>query len=156
MNVSELLEELATVLENDSILIDKSTNLFGERHNVFLGYNLQTPPDKSQMPAIVIDSVQKRMVSEGRSTFIIVLGVLNADETITSSGNKIVCNGFLSNEKFREEICKAILRNQKKFKAKLAFSDGGTFHNLVFPVFSSTIYTNFEYMIPSNRLEDYL
>lgn len=156
MKTYELIDTLQDHLATDTELVNKSVEVFSKVHKVYSSGNLQTPPENDNMPAIVIDSLQKRNISAGKSSYTIMIAILNYNETINIDGNKISSVGWKQNEILREETCKAILRGVNKFKAKVTFVDGGTFPNSVFPVFSSTIQINFEYMIPNNRIYDYL
>jgi hypothetical protein len=155
MNTVKAIEAIASILTTDTQYLAACNMLFAKAPKVFIGTNTQDPISKESMPAVVIDGVVSRLVDGCKSSFRILLGFLNASEIETTVGNIITLKGFIDNETFKEETCRAIIRHQQKLKAKISFSDGETFTNLVFPVFSCKIIVNFEYTIPGNRIEDY-
>lgn len=149
METKIILEKIAEIFNTDATFISATNS-----PKIFVGYNLQTPPKKDDMPAVILDSVKKRSVIGFIGSCEIILGFLNYSEQIETIGKITTYKGFIDSEILREEATKALLRNQNKLKAKISFSEGETYTNLVFPIFSAKINVKLEYNIPANRLID--
>lgn len=154
MQVNEVLEKIRDFLADDNQIKAWCQAQYNKDQTVWLGTNINMPPDSYSMPAIVIDSVFERSQFGTRSSFKVLIGLLLNDDRKNSQLGKVTFLGFLNCEKFREEVQKSILRAQKTLKAKIEFSDGGTFTNAVFPIWSGKMAVYVEYLVPANRIAD--
>lgn len=154
MMVNEFLEKLRDFLASDAQIKTWCQAEYAKDQTVWLGTNINMPPDSYSMPAIVIDSIFERTQIGTRASFKVLIGLLLKDDRKTESVGKSTFHGFLNCEKFRDEVQKSILRGQRTLKAKIEFSDGGTFTNTVFPLWSGKMAVYVEYLVPANRIAD--
>lgn len=154
MNVHDVLEKLREVIVSDFELKSWCQSEYSKDHTVFLGTNPNVPPESYSYPAVVIDSVYERSQAVTRASLKVLIGLLLKDDRKTDSFGSVTYIGFLNCEKFRDEVQKSIMRGQRILKAKIEFSDGGTFTNSVFPIWSGKMALYIEYAIPGNRIQD--
>jgi len=135
--IKTILETLRDNLGDSATLKAWSQSNYGKDHNVFLGYNPESPPSESLWPAIVIAKVSLAERARSRKTFRILIGYFIGDSNTTTSDNKITYSGFLNSEIFRETAEDVIMVSRKTL-GKINIIDAGTFENLVFPLFTTT------------------
>jgi len=150
MKISEILITIKDILVSDTQLSTYCHTIWGKNAKIFLGSNRQSPPEQSDMPIVMIDSIAGKEQLGMRQKNKIAIGVIIVKNEILEAANFVDFPGFGLVEELREAVEDAIFRNQGFFKGgKITVEEAESIPNFIFPVFASRTIIGIEHIILS-------
>lgn len=116
MHPSNFLLGLGADIAGDLELQEWCYTTFGKALTVFVGVDLENPPETEDYPVCaLIDVVEKRGEGLGNQTFTLDFSVAVFDEEIKTDGNLRIFSGLPKAAELKSRVESAILRSEMGF-----------------------------------------
>lgn len=136
MSIREDLTTLEEVLANSTEITAFCQSKYGRKQTIFVGMNMQNPPNKDSAPSITIVGVKTNKV--GRvAKYSFGIGIIVERATITEKNTPvkaITMEGFIEAEELREIVEDSVIDSHKFLKPSI---DSETIQNEIFPIFTT-------------------